>query len=200
MTASKENDTELKVSSRLNVDINEFDKISELISLEGEINKLTKREKELKSYLKTVAENAFVQAYDKHKVFVGSIKIVSSDVKTKKTASFLFVPQDKYASIDRNKANELKKQFKRNIVDVSKKYVFNNDVIERNQDIIAELIMNSDKISAEDKLGLLEEKEIISVKKGVINNIFNFMKKTNTVSEVIKAISPVYQLRSFKIK
>jgi hypothetical protein len=114
-------------------------------------------------------------------------------------ASVMVVVQDKYKSINEERANYLKETYGEDIVDEATEFKFNNEVLERNQEVISELIETCDKISDKDKETLIVGVTKYSVKKGLIDSIYKVAKdKGVNVTTLLAEVEPQLQLKSPK--
>ena len=114
-------------------------------------------------------------------------------------ASVMVVVQDNYKSINEERASYLKETYGEDIVDESTEFKFNNEVLERNQEVISELIETCDKISDRDKETLIMGVTKYSVKKGLIDSIYKVAKdKGVNVTTLLAEVEPQLQLKSPK--
>jgi hypothetical protein len=114
-------------------------------------------------------------------------------------ASVMVTVQDKYKTIDEERAEYLTETYGEEIVDENTTFAFNTAVLNRNMDAISKLIETSDEISDEDKENLITATTKYSVKKGTIDSVYKLSKDLDIDLEtLIEEISPVIALKNAK--
>lgn len=105
----------------------------------------------------------------------------------------MVVPQDRYKSIDEEKAKMLVQQFnKPDMVEQKTVFSFNPEMLQKYESVISDFIMNSPDIKPEDKGKIVEAKVTYSIRKGMIDRLLEF--KAN-MGKVLAEISPVFQIK-----
>jgi oligoribonuclease NrnB/cAMP/cGMP phosphodiesterase (DHH superfamily) len=113
--------------------------------------------------------------------------------------SFMFIPTDKYISIDKDAAEALKKEISEDLVDEKLTYIMNTALVEKYGEIISELIENCDDIPEKDKEELISATIKYEIKKGTIQELTSKYGE-RTVKEMLEIIRPVYQVKNIKDK
>lgn len=156
---------------------------SELKGIEGEI--------------KAELKERFAELYEKEGIFPGSID-VSFTGSEDGVASLKFIPMDRYLKIDEDGYDTIAENYGEELVEHNETYSFNSKVLEKHMDTISELIENCDAIPEEDKENLLVVKEEFKVAKGTIKKLKTPKLKKFSVSELLAAINPIYQLKGLQ--
>lgn len=173
------------------VNIPELEKdLIKISSIDEEMAELAAKRAILDSRIRESAKVSMIGLYNKTKKFPGTIKIVSG------TMSFQFITSDKYKKIDEDGFNNLSEMYGENIVEEDTTYIFNPTILLKHKDHISGLLMGSKKLSDEDKENLLISETSYSVKKGIIKDLFNFVK--DKVDLIIEDIQPIFSIKSIQ--
>ena len=160
-------------------------KLVKLATLKEQIDKLEAEIKDADGYVRELGMTEFSNLIER--------------TASEQGASVMVVVQDKYKSINEERASYLKETYGEDIVDESTEFKFNNEVLERNQEVISELIETCDKISDRDKETLIMGVTKYSVKKGLIDSIYKVAKdKGVNVTTLLAEVEPQLQLKSPK--
>ena len=169
-------------------------KLVKLAPLKEQIDKLEAEIKDADGYVRELGMTEFSNLIERTGKRESSFIMASEQ-----GASVMVVVQDKYKSINEERASYLKETYGEDIVDESTEFKFNNEVLERNQEVISELIETCDKISDRDKETLIMGVTKYSVKKGLIDSIYKVAKdKGVNVTTLLAEVEPQLQLKSPK--
>jgi len=161
--------------------------LMKLENLNKEIAELEKRKENIDSSIRQVAKNAMMKSYNSNKEFPGTLKIIAGN------NSFLFITQDKYKNIEEDKFNDLLETYGEKVVEEETIFSFNPAILMKHKDHISKLLMNSKKLSKEDKSLLILNDTFYTIKKGTIKNLFSLGIKT--VNKIIEDIEPVFSIK-----
>ena len=114
------------------------------------------------------------------------------------TASLMFIPTDKYISINKERAAELQATYGDSIVTATTTYEMNGALVEKYSEVISGLIANCKAITEEDKAALIIATNKYVVTKGTINELATPTYKDHKIETLLEDIKPVYQLKSIK--
>lgn len=192
-----------------------FDSVATLANLKTEIATLTAQMNMIDNDVRSRAFGEFLKMYKQESTFTESFLIKAYHPEMIGSASFLFIPTDRYLQITPEQAVFLEEKYahakeKPNdlvITQVEKVYTFNKDLVQKYGEVISELIENCEDIDEDDKEKLIEATVTHSIKKGTIKNIMPLTRKKDikkkieciTVENVIEDILPVFQLKDVKI-
>jgi hypothetical protein len=169
-------------------------KLVKLATLKEQIDKLEAEIKDADGYVRELGMSEFSNLIERTGKRESSFIMASEQ-----GASVMVVVQDKYKSINEERASYLKETYGEDIVDEATEFKFNNEVLERNQEVISELIETCDKISDKDKESLIVGVTKYSVKKGLIDSIYKVAKdKGVKVTTLLAEVEPQLQLKSPK--
>lgn len=166
--------------------------LERLAQVQEQIDALTAEAKLLTETVKSESITAFVDLYEKKNSYPGSFEIEAGK------ASMLFIPMDKYITINEERAGELSAKYGDEIVEEHTTYTMDASLIERYGEEISNLIMKSKKIAEEDKMKLIGATVKYSVRKGTISVITDRFADYG-VNEVIEDIKPVFSMKSVKL-
>ena len=169
-------------------------KLVKLATLKEQIDKLEAEIKDADGYVRELGMSEFSNLIERTGKRESSFIMASEQ-----GASVMVVVQDKYKSINEERASYLKETYGEDIVDEATEFKLNNEVLERNQEVISELIETCDKISDKDKESLIVGVTKYSVKKGLIDSIYKVAKdKGVNVTTLLAEVEPQLQLKSPK--
>lgn len=194
-TAKKSEPEEKKCDKHAEITLPEskYSGISEkLIKLQSVRDKLQELEAEagmMESEIKEIGRNEYLKLYENSKLNPGSFRM-----KGERGGCFLVIPTDRYLSIKTEEsANQLNQLG--DLAESKTVFSFNPDLLEKYGETISTLILESEKISDEDKPKLIEAKTTYNVKKGSIDRLLQF---GNKMKDVFFMIQPVFQLKNCK--
>jgi hypothetical protein len=101
----------------------------------------------------------------------------------------MYIPTDKYKSIDQERAEYLKKTYGESFVSESTEFGFDPALIEKYGQILSDLILGSKKIDTADKGKLIIAKTKVSVAKGSIDRILTTPEPRTTLAEIAPVVS-----------
>lgn len=200
---SKSTDKKSKTKEKSNI-IPKFDSVTEMAEFHAKLVKLATLREQLD---KLEAEIKDADGYIRELGMTEFSNLVESTGKRESSfilaseqgASVMVVVQDKYKTINEERAQYLKETYGEEIVDEQTEFKFNGEVLERNQEIISELIESCEKISKEDKENLIVGNTKYSVKKGFIDTVYKTSKDKNVdVMTLLTEVEPQLQLKNPK--
>jgi len=175
-----------------------YTSLSHLADITRKLDELEAEQKILSADVKERSIKAFEDLYEQTGAYPGSFNIKATDPK-KDAASMLFIPSDKYITINEERATELRNGYGDDIVTESTVYTMDADLIEKYGEIISDLILNCKKITKEDKDKLISASTKFSIKKGTITELKTKYSDV-PLNEVIMDIKPVFMIKGVKIE
>ncbi len=103
----------------------------------------------------------------------------------------MVIVQDKYISINTEKAETLREEFGDEIVEEVTTFSFDDEMIQKYGEILSEMIEKSTEIDAADKDKIIKAATKYSIAKGTIDVLRTYGK----VYEVMESIRPVVMLK-----
>lgn len=174
-------------------DLDFFNKISDYESLNNEMKALKEKADSIYNDLKKLGKDEYAKLYSKNSKNPGSITL--EQTVDENTAHLMFVPSDKYISINEKLASELRENISEKIVEEKQTFSFNNDMIEKYGEVIARLIEESTEIDEDDKEKIIESNVSYSIAKGTIDELAEY----GDVTELIEAVKPVFSLKNVEV-
>lgn len=190
---AKQEKTRLSVPSDIKNEF--FGKIKELEKLDNEIKSRSARRDMIADEVKDTAKTEWVKAYKKTGVNPGSVMVESRVGED--TAQLMFVPQDKYITINKERAEELIETYGEDIVTEDTKFSFDQAMVEKYGEVISNLIENSDEIDEEDKAAIIKAVSVFTIKKGTIDRLKEFGE--GDIESVMEAVKPITGVRDISV-
>jgi hypothetical protein len=170
-----------------------FEKVEKLEELQETLKSAKAKADLISDELKDIAKELWADEYEKTKRNPESVMIVQE--VNGDTSQFLFVPTDKYITINEERAEELKEAYGEDIVEEKTTFSFDNDMIEKYGEILSMLIENSDEIAEADKEKIIKAVTTYSVAKGTIDKFNQY----GEVVEMIETVKPVVSIKNVEI-
>ena len=170
-----------------------FDKVQTLETLQENMKRDKARADMLADEIKDTAKSEWVKVYEKTGRNPGSIMIEAKNGVD--VAQTMFVPSDKYISINAERAEALTEKFGAEIVEEKTTFSFDNDMIEKYGEVISRMIEESNEIDEDDKGKIIKAVAAFSIAKGTIDK----MKSYGEVSEIMEEVKPVIALKNVEV-
>lgn len=170
-------------------DVTFFEKIQTLEMLNDRMKSDKAKADMISDEVREVSKSEWAKLYDKIGKNPGSVMVEAKNGLD--TSQVMFIPQDKYISINEEKAEFLIEEFGEEIVEEETTFAFDNAMIEKYGEILSKLIEESDEIAEADKEKIIKATTKFSVAKGTIDSL----TKYGNVNEVMEVIKPVVMLK-----
>ncbi len=171
-----------------------FGKVEKLEELQETMKSAKAKADLISDELKDIAKELWADEYEKTKKNPESVMIVQEN-ESGTTSQFLFVPTDKYISINEERAEELKEAYGEDIVEEKTTFSFDNDMIEKYGEVLSMLIENCDEIKESDREKIIKAVTTYSVAKGTIDKF----KEYGDVNEMLETVKPVVAIKNVEI-
>ena len=171
-----------------------FEKVTKLEQLNDTMKAAKAKADMISDELRDLGKSEWAKLYEKTGKNPGSVMLEHVN-SNDDTAQLMFVPTDKYITINEERAEELKEAYGDEIVEEKTVFSFDNDMIEKYGEILSRLIEESDEIADKDKEKIIKATTAYSVAKGTIDNF----KKYGEVSEMIETVKPVVALKNVEV-
>lgn len=171
-----------------------FDRVQKLEQLQDTMKSAKAKADMISDELKDLGKEKWAELYSETGKNPGSVMLEQvNDLDD--TAQFMFVPTDKYITINEERADELRDTYGDDIVEEETTFSFDSRMIEKYGEILSELIMNSPDIAESDKEKIIKATTKFAVAKGTIDNF----SKYGEVSEVMEAVRPVVAMKNVEV-
>ena len=171
-----------------------FSRVSQIHRLNLEIKERENIVSTLTDQVKEVAKGEWCQMYEDSGINPGSVKVYSQ--KDGEVSSVLFVPSDRYISLNETTKSSLTKDFGEEVIQESREWSISSGMVEKYLPILKEMIQNSSEILEEDKSRIFTESVKYSVKPGTIDNLPNL----GQVEQVFERVRPVVSLKNIQVQ
>jgi hypothetical protein len=170
-----------------------FGKVQMLEVLQDNLKRDKAKADMLSDEIKETAKSEWTKLYQKTGKNPGSIMIESRSGLD--TAQTMFIPTDRYISINADRAEALTEKFGSDIVEEKTTFSFDNDMIEKYGEVISRMIEESNEIDEDDKGRIIKAVAQFSIAKGTIDK----MKFYGPVEEIMEEIKPVVSLKNVEV-
>lgn len=171
-----------------------FNKVQKLEELQDTLKSAKAKADMIADELKDLGKEKWANLYSETGKNPGSVMLEQVN-ELDDTAQFMFVPTDKYITINEERADELRETYGDDIVEEETTFSFDSKMIEKYGEVLSELIMNSPDIAESDKEKIIKATTKFSVAKGTIDNF----TKYGEVSEVMEAVRPVVAMKNVEV-
>lgn len=170
-----------------------FEKVQKLEILNDQMKVAKAKADMISDEVRDIAKSAWIKQYDKMGKNPESVLVVQE--KGEDTARIMFVPTDKYISINSARAEELRETYGEEIVTEETSFGFDSSMIEKYGEILSRLIEECDEIPTKDKEKIITAKTTFTVAKGTIDKL----GKYGDVSDVMENVKPVVMLKNIEV-
>ena len=184
--------TSAKEDKKVRIDANDptfFDKIQTLEVLNDRMKADKAKADMISDKVRELATSRWIETYQKTGKNPGSVMIESKS--NLDIAQVMFVPTDRYITINAEKAETLREEYGDEIVDESTTFSFDEEMIQKYGEVLSALIENSDEIAEDDKDKIIKAVTKFSIAKGTID----VMKSYGKVNEVMDNVRSVVMLK-----
>lgn len=171
-----------------------FEKVSKLEDLNDTMKSAKAKADLISDELKGIAKDKWVELYQDTKKNPESVMIVQENA-IGDTAQFMFVPTDRYITINEERAEELKDEYGDEIVEEKTTFSFDDLMIEKYGEILSELIENCDEIPDKDKEKIIKATTSYSVAKGTIDKFLVY----GEAAELMETVKPVVAIKNVEV-
>jgi len=188
--------TAAKKDEKVRVNLNDpdfFTKVYKLEILQDRMKSDKAQADMLADEIKDLSKEEWVRLYEKTGKNPGSIFVES--IVNEQTAQVMFVPSDKYITVNADKAEVLVEKYGQDIIEEKTTFSFDNDMIEKYGEVLSNLIMSCDGISDSDKEKIIKASTSYSISKGTIDK----MKFFGPIGEIMEEVKPVVSLKNVEV-
>ena len=188
--------TAAKKDEKVRVNLNDpdfFTKVYKLEILQDRMKSDKAQADMLSDEIKDLSKEEWVRLYEKTGKNPGSIFVES--IVNEQTAQVMFVPSDKYITVNPDKADVLVEKYGQDIIEEKTTFSFDNDMIEKYGEVLSNLIMGCNDISDSDKEKIIKASTAYSISKGTIDK----MKFFGPIGEIMDEIKPVVSLKNVEV-
>jgi len=182
-----------KVDNRQEVIVPELEKdLKEMLEIDKKLAILNAKKQELKHTFVETGKAEVIKLYNSKKSFPDSIRIKAGKY------NFLFITSDRYAQIDKERSEELAKEFNEDLVEENTRFLFNTAILQKYMNHISDLLQKSTKITEEEKKNLISSETSYNVKKGAIKEALSFLENIDekSLENFFDSIQPVYSIKA----
>ena len=171
-----------------------FDKVQEFETLQDRMKRDKAKADIINGELKDMGKDEWIKLYKESGKNPGTITLQAENTEGD-IASTMYVPSDKYITIDKARSANLRKEYGNDIVNEETTYVFDNKMLEKYGAVISKLILESEEIETNDKPKIIKGETSYSIKKGTIENL----AKYGDVEKIFEEVKPIVSLKNAEI-
>jgi hypothetical protein len=192
-TKAKEEKLRIKVK-----DADFFEKITRLETLQENLKRDKAAADIINDEIRDIAKTEWSKVYDKTSKNPGSVMLEAREGVD--IAQVMFVPSDKYISVNEERANYLIETYGEDAVEEKTTFSFDNEMVDKYGEVLSELISACDEIDEDDKGRIIKAVRAFSVKKGAIDKFKDFAEEADaSVSEIVEEFKPVVSLKNVEV-
>lgn len=193
--ASKAKEEKLRIKVK---DADFFEKIERLEKLQENMKRDKAAADIINDEIKEIAVTEWSKVYDKTSKNPGSVMLEAREGVD--ISQVMFVPSDKYITINEDRANYLIETYGEDAVEEKTTFSFDAEMVEKYGEILSELISNSEDIDDEDKRRIIKATRSFSVKKGAIDKFKDFAEEADAdVLQIVEEFKPVVALKNIEV-
>jgi hypothetical protein len=188
--------TVAKKDEKVRINLNDsdfFTKVYKLEILQDRMKSDKAQADMIADEIKDLSKEEWVRLYEKTGKNPGSIFVES--IVNEQVAQVLYVPSDKYITVNADKAEVLIEKYGQDIIEEKTTFSFDNDMIEKYGEVLSNLIMSSKSISDSDKEKIIKASTSYSISKGTIDK----MKFYGPIGEIMEEVKPVVSLKNVEV-
>lgn len=170
-----------------------FEKVKMVETLQAQIKSSEAKVSMMTDEIKEMGKELWAKTYEKMGRNPGSVMLESKNGLD--IGQVMFLPMDKYITINADRADQLRDEFGEDIVEETTTFAFDNDMIEKYGEVLSNLIEMSTDISEDDKGKIIKAVTKFNVAKGTIDKF----KDYGNISDVMEATKPVIALKGAEV-
>lgn len=175
-----------------------FSKISQLELLQERMKADKASADMIADEIKEIGKTEWSKLYEKTGKNPGSIMLESKN--NLDTAQLMFVPSDKYITINEDRFNYLSETFGEDSVEEKTAFEFDNEMVDKYGEILSRLIEECDEIDEDDKEKIIKAKTSFSVAKGSIDKLATMSEAAEIeIVDVVEEIKPVIAIKNVEV-
>jgi len=171
-----------------------FDKVEKLEQLNDTLKSAKAKADMISDEIKDLAKSEWTKLYGEMGKNPGTVMLEHVN-KTDDTAQVMFVPTDKYITINEERAEELRETYGDEIVEEETTFSFDSAMIEKYGEVLSKLIEESDEIDEKDKERIIKATTKFSVAKGTLDKMVEY----GDVESVMEDVKPVVALKNVEV-
>lgn len=192
---SKAKEEKLRIKVK---DADFFDKVERLEQLQENMKRDKASADILNDEIKEIAKSEWAKVFDKTSKNPGSVMLESR--RDGDIAQMMFVPSDKYISINEERAEYLIENYGEEAVEEKTTFAFDNEMVDKYGEILSQLIEGCDDIDEDDKERIIKATRTFSIKKGSIDKFKEFAEETDAkVLDIVEEFKPVVALKNVEV-
>lgn len=171
-----------------------FTKIETLEQLNDSMKSAKAKADMISDEIKDLAKSEWAKLYSTMGKNPGSVMLENVN-DANNTAQVMFIPTDKYITINEARAEELRETYGEEVVTEDTTFSFDSAMIEKYGEVLSRLIEESDEINDTDKERIIKATTKFSVTKGTLDKLSTLGK----VESVMEDVRPVVALKNVEV-
>lgn len=170
-----------------------FQKIEKLEKLNDNMKSDKAKADMISDEIRDIAKREWTNHYSKIGKNPDSVMVFQSNGED--IAQLMFIPTDKYITINEARAEELRQTYNDEIVEEETLFSFDSAMVQKYGEILSNLIEECQEISEDDKEKIIKATTKFNVSKGTIDKMVEY----GDVESVMEDIKPVVSLRNIEV-
>jgi hypothetical protein len=171
-----------------------FQKIQKLEELNDTLKSAKAKADIINDEIRDISKEEWVKLYSETGKNPGSVFFEAvNDLDD--TAQVMFVPSDRYITINEERAEELREEYGEEIIEEDTTFSFDPLMIEKYGEVLSRLIEECEEINENDKEKIIKATTKFSIAKGTIDK----MKEYGNVEVLMEVIKPVVSLKNIEV-
>ena len=191
----KAKDEKLRIKVK---DADFFDKVERLEQLQENMKRDKASADLIHDEIREIAKHEWSKVFDKTSKNPGSVMLESR--RDQDVAQMMFVPSDKYISINEERAGYLVDTYGDDAVEEKTSFSFDNEMVDKYGEVLSQLIWDCDDIDEDDKEKIIKATRSFTIKKGSIDKFKEFAEETDLkVLDIVEEFRPVVGLKNVEV-
>lgn len=170
-----------------------FENVKKLEELNDVLKKTKASADMISDEIRDISKNEWIDLYQTTGRNPGSVMIECPNGLD--MAQLMFVPSDRYITVNKQRAEELQEQYGADIITENIAYGIDQEMVDKYGEILSELIENCSLIPERDRERLITAKPTYSIAKGTIDKLPSY----GDVAEMMETIRPVVALKGVEV-
>ena len=175
-----------------------FDKVERLERLQENMKRDKASADLIHDEIRELAKTEWSKVYDKTSKNPGTVMLESR--RDDDVAQMMFVPSDKYISINKERAEYLVETYGDDAIEEKTTFSFDNEMVDKYGEVLSRLIEESEEIDDDDKNRIIKAVQSFAIRKGSIDKFKDIAEEAELkVIDIVEEFKPVVGLKNVEV-